>query len=186
MIIDQQRRWPLSMKSILLSGLICSLIGGCSWFQKEPDAITEIFQQTAKQKWYCYTDANGEDWDCGLEARDLPPEQLAASPASTPDITAAEAYILNQPAGAYAVQLMAHWDEDRLKEYGSQLGLQEPLLQARVSDKETSWRVLLLGVYADRAAADSVLADWLGDRELDAEPWIRAVQPLQESIQNVE
>lgn len=99
-----------------------------------------------------------------------------------PQIVGMGATILQQPADGYAVQLLALQDEERLLAFASKQGLATPL-HTRILSAGEPWYVLLLGLYPDRASAETAKRNWIVGKNLELDPWVRNLGPLQSDIQ---
>lgn len=112
-----------------------------------------------------------------------PPSRLAqrsSSPASA-EANQGATSILQQPAGFYAVQLIALRDEQKILQYARDNGLKYPIC-AQIRSNGQMWYVLLLGVYPDRLSAAHAKDGWATNKNLAAKPWIRELGPLQDAI----
>ena len=91
------------------------------------------------------------------------------------------AAILASAETAFTVQFIALQQLEQLFGYARKIGL-ENAQYTRVEKDGDQWYVLLLGIYPDFETAETALQQWSSTRELQAEPWIRNLAPLQESI----
>ena len=91
------------------------------------------------------------------------------------------AAILAAEETAFTVQFIALQQLDQLFGYARKIGL-ENAQYTRVEKDGDQWYVLLLGIYPDFETAETALLQWSSTRDLQAEPWIRNLAPLQESI----
>ena len=89
--------------------------------------------------------------------------------------------ILSLPGDYFTVQLMAMKNEQKVLDYASDNGIENPLY-VRILSQDVNWYVLLLGTYADQSAANDAKTDWAETRVLDVEPWTRRLSPLQDAI----
>lgn len=91
------------------------------------------------------------------------------------------AAILAAEETAFTVQFIALQQLEQLFGYARKIGL-ENAQYTRVEKDGDQWYVLLLGIYPDFETAEAALQQWSMTRDLQAEPWIRNLAPLQESI----
>ena len=89
--------------------------------------------------------------------------------------------ILSLPGDYFTVQLMAMKNEQKVLEYASDNGIENPLY-VRILSQDVNWYVLLLGTYPDQSTADDAKNDWEETRVLEVEPWTRRLSPLQDGI----
>ncbi|HIG40469.1 MAG TPA: hypothetical protein EYQ14_08005 [Gammaproteobacteria bacterium] len=89
----------------------------------------------------------------------------------------------DHPREAYAVQLLAMQDEEKILNFAETNGITKPLY-TRISNQGREWFVLLLGIYPDRHAAIEAKETWVRTRSLETEPWIRLLGPLQDAAQS--
>jgi len=80
-----------------------------------------------------------------------------------------------QPAGMFAVQVVASSSMEQLNFFVSQNQLSDEWVAETIVDGKT-WFVLMAGVYATKAEAEQALT---GLQELGTEPWIRTVGSVQ-------
>ncbi len=99
---------------------------------------------------------------------------------SLPTSTGIES-ILQYPADAYAVQLLALQDEEAVIQYAQQYGITEPLY-TRINSQGSEWYVLLLGIYPDRPTAATAKDNWEKNKTLRTRAWIRKLGPLQTAV----
>lgn len=160
------------------------------------------------KQWFCYGKQEGEPWDCQnqkdpdkVAAIELKQERLNRSqptmaidapeptrevPQPPPSVRLPtnqyyDNEVMSNPRDHYAVQLIALRDFDGVQEYAALNGIQEPKL-VKIRNDDTDWYVLLLGIYPDRALAESAREDWLTAKVLRVQPWIRQLGPLQDAI----
>ena len=106
-----------------------------------------------------------------------------ASPASAEPVSLRNPIdeILGQSAEAWTVQLIVLSERDALLAYASEHGVDVPLT-APIRAGGSTRHVLLLGIYADRKAAEGALEAFRSQRALSVDPWIRQLGPLQDAI----
>ena len=104
----------------------------------------------------------------------------AADSTKTSSVTGSEE-ILSLPGDYFTVQLMAMKNEQKILEYASDNGIENPLY-VRILSQDVNWYVLLLGTYPNQSAADNAKDDWEETRVLEVEPWTRRLSPLQDGI----
>lgn len=158
----------------LILVLACS---GCELLrQRVPD--NTLLLENISQEWYCYSTQSGDGWNCGKEQKE--PTTIAVS--RDPEESATGRFILSQPPFSYAVQLLGHWDQDKIADYAASVGLKAPYLEVRVPDEELDWYVLLLGVYPDESTAITTMERWMREVNPDIAPTIIEIGPLQQAI----
>jgi hypothetical protein len=162
------------------------------------------------RSWYCYGVQEDRSWDCSKEPRpemitavvpirtkgvaiptsidvllqrNAPAVQQAAESTKTSSATGSEE-ILSLPGDYFTVQLMAMKNEQKVLEYASDNGIENPLY-VRILSQDINWYVLLLGAYPDQSAADNARAAWEEARDLEVKPWTRRLSPLQDAIRLV-
>jgi septal ring-binding cell division protein DamX len=89
--------------------------------------------------------------------------------------------VLSLPGDYFTVQLIAMKNEQKVLEYATDNGIENPLY-VRILSQDINWYVLLLGTYADQSAANDAKADWEETRVLEVKPWTRRLSPLQDAI----
>ena len=104
----------------------------------------------------------------------------AAEPTKTSSATGSEE-ILSLPGDYFTVQLMAMKNEQKVLEYATENGIENPLY-VHILSQDINWYVLLLGTYVDQSAANDAKADWEETRALEVKPWTRRLSPLQDAI----
>ena len=118
-------------------------------------------------------------------ARPVNPRQIstkqAASRQTAPWQATANQKILAQPAGFFAVQLIALQDKTRIISFAQQHGLLNPTY-ARINSKGKIWYTLLLGIYPDRSSAVQAKQAWENSRNVAVKPWVRPLGALQDAI----
>lgn len=116
-------------------------------------------------------------------ARATPPRRLELQPSSTGNaqINQGATSILQQPAGFYAVQLIALQSERQILNYARDNGLKYPLY-AQIQSQGRTLYVLLLGCYPDRLSAARAKDEWGITKKLTSKPWIRDLGSLQDAI----
>jgi hypothetical protein len=159
------------------------------------------------RSWYCYGVQEDRSWDCSKEPR---PEMITAVvpirtkgvaiPASigvllqrnapavqqAPELTKTSSVsgseeILSLPGDYFTVQLMAMKNEQKVLEYASDNGIEDPLY-VNILSQDVNWYVLLLGAYPDQPTADNARVAWKESRDLEVEPWTRRLSTLQDAI----
>jgi hypothetical protein len=159
------------------------------------------------RSWYCYGVQEDRSWDCSKEPR---PEMITAVvpirtkgvaiPASidvllqrnaptvqhSPELTKTSSAtgseeILSLPGDYFTVQLLAMKNEQKVLEYASENGIEDPLY-VNILSQDVNWYVLLLGAYPDQSTADNARVAWEESRVLEVEPWTRRLSPLQDAI----
>ena len=93
--------------------------------------------------------------------------------------------LLDQPEDYYTIQLVALPEKSEILEYAGNHGISSPIT-ARINSQGLAWYVLLLGVYPDLSAAEKAKSDWVGERTLKVQPWVRKLGPLQIAIREAE
>lgn len=110
-----------------------------------------------------------------------PPGGHPSSLPSSHEANQGASSILQQPAGFYAVQLVALQHEYKILKYARAKGLKYPLY-AQIQSRGRISYVLLLGVYPDRLSATRAMDEWIGIGNLSVTPWIRQLGPLQDAM----
>ena len=151
---------------------------GCELWRQKPD--NALLLKNISQEWYCYSDNAGDRWDCGLEEKE--PTVLAASRA--PGESFSNRLILRQSYLSYAVQLLGHWDREKIANYAARVGLKAPYIEVKIPDEELDWYVLLLGVYSDEKSASSSMERWIDEVKPDIAPSLIELAPLQQAIRD--
>jgi septal ring-binding cell division protein DamX len=115
-----------------------------------------------------------------LLQRNAPAVQQAAELTKTSSATGSEE-ILSLPGDYFTVQLMAMKNEQKVLEYASDNGIEDPLY-VNILSQDVNWYVLLLGAYPDQSTADNARVAWEESRDLEVEPWTRRLSTLQDAI----
>lgn len=109
------------------------------------------------------------------------PPALQPSSAGNAQVNQGAASILQQPAGFYAVQLIALESERKILNYARDNGLKYPLY-AQIQSQGRTLYVLLLGCYPNRLSAVRAKDEWSTSQQLTSKPWIRDLGSLQDAI----
>lgn len=102
-----------------------------------------------------------------IEAEPVMIEELA--PVST------EGSLADQPAGNFAVQVVASSSMEQLKFFAGQHQLSDQWVAETMVDGKV-WYVLMSGVYASKAEATQALAEV---QDIGTDPWIRTIGSIQ-------
>ena len=146
--------------------------------------------------WYCDASDTGE-WACVKESEravDQAPRQTrstspspvrSASPGNLPVEAPSRASALAAlPGHFYAVQLIALESQAAVAEFGLEIGV-SGTMQVRIENDGKLWHLLLLGTYAERAAAERAVASLPEDLQA-LSPWLRLLGPLQEAMRRAD
>lgn len=116
-------------------------------------------------------------------ARVTPPRRQGLQPSSAGNaqVNQGATSILQQPAGFYAVQLIALQSERKILNYARDNGLKYPLY-AQIQSQGRTFYVLLLGCYPDRLSAARAKDEWSSTKKVTSKPWIRDLGSLQDAI----
>ncbi|MBP20172.1 MAG: hypothetical protein CMQ21_14955 [Gammaproteobacteria bacterium] len=195
----------LMMALLTVNG--CAFIGGffdgddCKG--QDCDTPELLTSPTTKREWYCYGKEDRSGWQCenasdssriaAVNPRAISQEPVqegtpSEKPAlvsnkpeeSLPTSTGIES-ILQYPADAYAVQLLALQNEEGVIQYAQQYGITDPLY-TRINSQGSEWYVLLLGIYPDRPTAATAKDNWEKNKTLTTRAWIRKLGPLQTAV----
>ena len=94
-----------------------------------------------------------------------------------------EAWILDQPAESYTVQVFANWTEASIKRFAGESGLGPDTAVFAARYQDYPWFVMVHGVYPTQAAAQRALDDLPADVKLMG-PWIRTMDEVQRLIRD--
>lgn len=86
--------------------------------------------------------------------------------------------LAGQPAGYYAVQVVASSTMDQLTSFARQHQIDDQLV-AETNVHGKVWYVLMLGIYPSKGEAEQAL---LSVQDLETQPWIRTVGSLQSAM----
>lgn len=83
--------------------------------------------------------------------------------------------LAGQPAGNYAVQVVASSSMDQLKFFANQYQLSDEWVAETTVDGRV-WYILMLGVYQTKGEAEQAL---INVQDLETQPWIRTIGSVQ-------
>ena len=128
------------------------------------------------------TDNDNGDDSAAMEAGTTAAAATANPEAeSNPPGTHSSAWIKQQPADHYTIQLVSTQDKDTLNHFISQHKLDDQVAYYRKRINGKTWHALIYGVYpstADARAAVATLPAALGNNK----PWIQKLQTIQQAI----
>jgi len=109
--------------------------------------------------------------------------QRPASPRGQPH---REDWLLQQPPGAFTLQLLGSRDEASITHFIQRYALEpDKTAYYRGRYKNAEWYVLLYGIYPDKAAALAARSA-LPDKVQKGKPWPRSLKSVQDSIREVQ
>jgi len=149
--------------------------------EPEPLAIDEIEPVEQEETIEPVGYASAEDSSAFAEGQssieEPPTDEPFAEPmiAEEPAPVAVGGGLAAQPAGMYAVQVVASSSMGQLNFFASQNQLSDEWVAETIVDGRT-WFVLMSGVYATKHEAEQALS---GLQELGTDPWVRTVGSVQ-------